>query len=227
MVKKNFEYKLKNQIMPIALKAFGDFRWTPSEIINKSELKASEIISYFEYIDVDDNFAGSYKGIPIRISEMELYYKDKDSEGREETYTSFKGIVIKLGVLKHFKYHTIVKPKELINSGPYNEVKLEDPEFSKKFHVRSQDQVEARYLLTTAFMERFKNIQKTFEGKTISCSFLNNTLLIAIPVKKDLFALGDLSKPVTDTEQYEIFLNELISIFELIEELKLYENTGL
>ena len=43
-MKKNFEYKLKNQIMPVALKAFGDFRWTTSEIINKSELENSGII---------------------------------------------------------------------------------------------------------------------------------------------------------------------------------------
>ncbi|MEE3348684.1 MAG: DUF3137 domain-containing protein [Candidatus Gastranaerophilaceae bacterium] len=225
--KKNFENSLKSKIMPIALNAFGDFKWTTNAIISIYELKDSKIISHFENMDVDDNFIGSYKNIPINISEMHLYYETRDSKGRTQTHTAFRGVVIKLEIPKHFKSHTIVKPKVLVNSGPYEEVKLEDTEFSKKFHVRSNDQVEARYLLTTTFMERFKNIQSVFEAKTISCSFLNNTLLMAIPVRKDLFSLGDLSKPVTDTKQYEVFLNELISIFELIEELKLYNNTGL
>ena len=226
-IQKGFEFQIKEKIMPIALSAFGDFKWTMNEIISKYELKDSKIISHFENMDVDDNFIGSYKNIPINISEMHLYYKTKDSKGRTQTHTAFKGVAIKLEIPKHFKSHTIIKPKVLVNSGPYEEVKLEDTEFSKKFHVRSQDQVEARYLITTAFMERFKNIQHAFEAKTISCSFKDNTLLLAIPVKKDLFSLGDLNKPVTDTQQYEIFLKELISIFELIEELKLYQNTGL
>lgn len=45
------------------------------------------------------------------------------------------------------------------NRRVYEEVKLEDVEFSKQFFVDSNDQVEARFLLTTAFMERFKKSQ--------------------------------------------------------------------
>lgn len=225
--KKSFEKHIKEKIMPILLPAFGNFRWTDFGFVSEYELKESQVIPYFEKIKVDDNFAGSYKNVPIKISEMHLTYEARDSKGRRHERTAFKGIVIVLEIPKRFSGHTIVKEKVLINSGPYKEVKLEDPEFSKKFHVRSSDQIEARILLTPSFMERYKNIQHAFSAKTINCSFLGQRLLLAIPVYKDLFALGDLTKPVTDTKQYEIFLEELISIFEIIEELKLYENTGL
>ncbi len=41
-------------------------------------------------------------------------------------------------------------------------VKLEDPIFEKKFEVYSSDQVEARYLLTTSFMERILELSNLF-----------------------------------------------------------------
>jgi len=225
--KKKFENKLKERVMPILMPAFGNFRWTTIGLVNSIELEDSQVIPYFEKISVDDNFAGSYKNVPIKISELKLTYETRDSKGRRHEHTAFKGVVVVMEVPKIFKGHTIVKEKVLINSGPYKEVKLEDPEFSKKFHVRSNDQIEARVLLTPSFMERYKNIQKAFNARTINCSFLGQRLLLAIPVSKDLFALGDLSKPVTDTNQFEIFLREITTILELIEELKLYENTGL
>ena len=225
--KKDFENKLKEKVMPLLMPAFGNFRWTTCALVSMTDLEESQVISYFEKMSVDDNFVGSYKGVPIKISELHLTYETRDSKGRRHEHTAFKGVVIVLEIPKIFKGHTIVKEKVLINSGPYDEVKLEDPEFSKKFHVRSNDQIEARVLLTPSFMERYKNIQRAFNANTISCSFLGKRLLLAVPVNKDLFSLGDLNKPVTDTKQFDVFLNEIVTIFELIEELKLYENTGL
>lgn len=225
--KKDFENKLKERVMPLLMPAFGNFRWTTTGLISSAELENSQVIHYFEKMSVDDNFVGSYKGVPIKISELHLTYETRDSKGRRHEHTAFKGVVIVLEIPKTFKGHTIVKEKVLINSGPYSEVKLEDPEFSKKFHVRSSDQIEARVLLTPSFMERYKSIQRAFNAHTINCSFLGQRLLLAVPVNKDLFSLGNLMKPVTDTKQFDIFLNEIITIFELIEDLKLYENTGL
>ena len=52
-------------------------------------------------------------------------------------------------------------------------VKLEDPTFEKRFEVFSDDQIEARYLLTVTFMERLTQLAETFGGKTIQCCFFN------------------------------------------------------
>ena len=41
-----------------------------------------------------------------------------------------------------------------------NKRKLEDIYFNKQFNVYSDDEVETRYLLTTAFMERLSNLKK-------------------------------------------------------------------
>lgn len=229
VAKKSFEKSIKQKIMPVLMSAFGDFQWTTSCTISQDEIKKSKLFKYYERYETDDNFSGSYRGVNVRIAEAELTYTVDSSKG-ERTVVEFDGVLISINIPKSIVGHTMVldkKDKRQQFLSEYKEVKLEDVEFSKMFNVYSTDQVESRYLLTTAFMERFKNIRNVFGGDLISCSFLDKTLLIAIPVDKDMFSLGDLDVSILDTEQYNVFLNEIISIFELIEELKLYQNTGL
>ena len=224
--KKNFENSIKNRIMPILMSAFGNFSWTTDKTISDMEVSNSKLIERYEHYDTDDNFFGHYKNTNIRICESHLYYVTHSSKSRT-VHTTFKGALVAIDSPKRFSGHTVLVSNTNKTRTGYPEVKLEDVEFDKLFNVTSTDQIEARYLLTPGFMQRFKNIQNAFGSGIISCSFRNNSLLLAIPVDKDMFALGDLSKPVADASQFNTFLNELISIFELIDELKLYDNTGL
>lgn len=224
---KKFENFLKSRLMPVLMKAFGNFNWTPAETIQTPEIIDSKIFKNFTHRDSDDNFSGEYKGMPINISETELYYYTTDSKGRRHKHTVFKGALISIGVGKNFTGHTVVRTRHLINSKTYQEVKLEDPEFMKKFFVDSNDQVEARYILTTAFMERFKRISNAFGSQHPQCSFKNGKILLAIATNKDLFKLGDLNTSLSDTKPFEIFLNEIISILEMIDYLKVTEKNGL
>ncbi len=224
---KVFEKEVKRAIMPTLMSAFGDFEWLQSTPIYESDIRMSKLFTRFERMYVDDSFAGSYQGIPIKISEVILTYTTRDSDNRKQTHTEFKGVLVSIDMLKKFTGHTLVKRRAPLNMGPYQEVKLEDPEFGRQFYVSGTDQVEARFLLTTAFIERFKNVQKAFQANVIECSFLNNQLLLAISVNKDLFSLGSLMKPMTDTKQFTLFFNELVTIFEMIDVLKLTKHTGL
>lgn len=108
-----------------------------------------------------------------------------------------------------------------------NEIKLEDPEFSKKYKAYSSDQVEGRYMVTTAFMERFKNLQTAFGSKNAKCSFCGDSLIFAIYTKKNLFEIGNLFHSLEDPKQMTEFFNELSSILALIDYFKLDERTGL
>ena len=119
---------------------------------------------------------------------------------------------------------------EYLDSGEtkeLNELKLEDPEFSKKYRVYSADQVEGRYLVTPAFMERFKNLQTAFGSKNAKCSFYKDSLIFAISTKKNLFEIGNLFHSLENPKQMTEFFNELSSILALIDYFKLNEKTGL
>ncbi len=106
-------------------------------------------------------------------------------------------------------------------------VKLEDVGFDKQFSVYTKDQVEARYLLTPTFMERLKHLETSFGTKGIKCSFFDDCIMFAISSKKDLFELGSLYKSLKSKKSVEEFYNEIQSVQNMIDYLKLNEKTGL
>lgn len=106
-------------------------------------------------------------------------------------------------------------------------VNLEDTNFEKQFDVYTRDQIEARYLLTPTFMERLKSLNTSFGTKGIKCSFFDEYIMFAIPTKKDLFELGSLYKSLNSNKLVEVFYDELHSIQEMIDHLKLNEKIGL
>ncbi len=107
------------------------------------------------------------------------------------------------------------------------EIKLEDVNFSKKYVAYSTDQIESRYLITTAFMERFQNLQTAFGTNKIKCSFNNNCLMFAISTWKNLFEIGGLFRSLKNPKQLNKFFDELISIYLMIDYFKLDEDTKL
>lgn len=225
---KSFEKKLKLAVMPIVMRAFGDFVWVPAGgTIPDIILKMTRLFERFEDKKDDDSFYGTYKGLQINIDETELSYTTRDSEGRRHKHIVFSGVLAQIDFKKPFKGHTIIRTRGLFNSKAYEEVKLEDPEFSKMYFVDANDQIEARYILTTSFMERFKNIKNSFSASQMEASIQDSKILIAIHTTKDLFKLGDLNRPVNDTKQFTELLNEFVSILAIVDELKLNQNIGL
>lgn len=228
---KKFENKLKSYVMPLLMKAFGNFEWTLKERIDTNEIENSQIFERFSTRTSDDNFFGTYRGVPVEISESELTYRDRGADGKSHTRTRFKGVFISIEVSKHFTGHTIVRTRNresfFGNKKVYEEVKLEDPVFQKEYFVDSNDQVEARFLLTPAFMERFKRLSSAFGTGETQCSFQYGKILIALSKYDDLFKLGDLNTPVTDTKQFQVLLDEFLSILEMIDHLKISDKTGI
>ena len=143
-----------------------------------------------------------------------------------------QGVVVEFDMNKNFTGHTIILENKKtrhsldFDTNKYEEVILEDSDFNKKFKVFSTDQVEARYLLTTGFMRRFKNIENTFNAKFIRASFNDGQIFLGINANRDLFKMADLTKD-TDCNTFTKLFDEIVSILELIDELKLNQKLGL
>jgi len=116
------------------------------------------------------------------------------------------------------------------NYSKYNtagkKIKLEDPLFGRKFTVYSEDDIEARYLVTPAFMERFLKLTTSFGTKNAKCAFFDNKVMFAISTRRDLFEFGSLFKSLENPNNIGFF-NEIFSIFDMIDYFKLDEYTGL
>ncbi len=105
--------------------------------------------------------------------------------------------------------------------------KLEDVDFEKEFETHTTNEIECRYLLTPAFIERFNNIKMTFSARKISCSFYKNKVYLAIPTYKNLFEAVKTDKSLYEKKIFDNFINEFTSILILIDYFKLNKNTGL
>lgn len=230
-IKKSFELKIKRLIMPTLMKAMHGFKWLENPVVTAADISACKIFPKADKAGAsfDDCFVGEYRGVPIAISECS--YTIGSGKNRK---TIFEGAVIRLKMNKNFEGLTVVRPKNVglrdvsdLKKSKLQEVKLEDVEFSKDYVVYSTDQIESRYLLTTAFMDRFRDITMAFCSFYSFCSFYGDSVYIAPYCTSDLFNLCSLTKPVTNKEQFEQLFNEFVSILQLVDHFKLDKKLGL
>lgn len=227
-IKKRFENSVKEKIMPIVCSCYGNMKWVNGysegyvggEVFSKSCVIPSYTSSYY-----DDIFTGTYKDVAFEIVESHFIR----GSGKSQT-TVFKGVVVKLAMNKNFTSHTVIKPDSLMHFSPAEDLKhteLEDVLFEKKYDVFTNDEVDARYLITPSFMERLNKVKTAFNANKISCAFYGDLLLIALHSKQDLFSLCSLIKPVDDPKQYYQMYEEIVSIIKLIDHFKLDQKIGL
>ena len=214
-----------------------------SEIIPYNELIESGLFSDFTYSKNDDEFRGVYKGVQSAVSERECFFQTPMTEPS----IVFKGLIIKFKSNKRIAQRTIIASKRkspikfllafivtvlclsfrLGIENILNSVVAGVVVASVLYFTTSEDEVEARYLLTPTFIEKFSKLKKVMKADTVKCSFYNNSIMIAVRSEKDFFELGNLFKNVSDLSTIENFYRDISIIFELIEYFKLDVKIGL
>lgn len=223
--KKNFENKVKTRIMPHVCKCFGNLKWQHEFPEAASLFEPSMIINNYDLFYYDDIFKGQFKDVNFDIIESEF----TKGSGKNKT-TVFDGVIIKLDMNKDFTGHTIIRPDTLLHINPSKKLErteLEDIQFEKKFDVFTDDEVEARYLITPSFMERLNEMKVAFTADKVSCAFYEKYLFVALSTKKDLFSICSLFKRVDNPKQFFTMFGEILSIIKLIDHFKLNQKIGL
>jgi len=147
----------------------------------------------------DDYVIGKLGQTRVEFSEIHAQYVTRDNKGNRYYHTIFKGLFFVADFNKEFKGATIVLPDvaekmfgglgvifQSWNKGRGQLVKLEDPEFEKMFVVYGDDQIEARYILSTSLMKRITDFKKKTK-RQIHLSFIRSHIFVAISYQRDLF----------------------------------------
>jgi hypothetical protein len=199
---------------------------------HKSKLYLSQINRY----KGDDLVTGMVGKTAIRFSELltEMEKTTTDSKGNKSksVTTIFKGLFFVGDFNKKFVGETVVLPdtaENLFGSlgtmlQKWNVqrdqlVKMEDPEFEKAFAVYSNDQVEARYILSTALMQRILQFKQKTRAN-ISMSFISNEVFIGVPLNENLFEAPFFTSMVK-YERIESFNKYLLLFIGIVEDLNL------
>ena len=224
-----FRKEAKNHIMPQLIKYFDGFYYQFGLGIGADTISKSKLLPRYHMRISDDYFSGTYKKVDIKVSEEHLKRIESSDKSSSEI-TIFQGVIVVLTINKKFDGQTIVVNDEgifnsitrfnMIINGREN-IRLEDSVFEKEFEVYSTNQIEARYLLTPAFMERILKLRQAYKSKRIEFSFFDDKLFIAIPLKKDMFESASLFHSCLDRKPIDETFNQILSIIEIVDILKL------
>ncbi len=224
--------EIKKKFLPAILKSFGEFYITSTAIIGFQDIKEYNIFPRAQSCDLDDIITGFYKEIPVSIQETTLTHTEGSGKSRR-TVTDFKGLIIKVKFPKNFTGTTVVRAdKSWGTAGNLQKVNLEDPEFENVYDVFSTDQIEARYLLTTAFMERLRTLGEIFataagRAPRSYCVFDNDYIMIFVNTYDDYFEVFKPFETVLNKENYRQVFVQMTLIFDIIHKLKIDLKIGL
>lgn len=225
---KLYKIKAKQGILPKLLSYIGDFEINKNSSViaeDRSYIETLDLFNYFNRYSCDDRFTGIYKGIKIDIAEIEML-KETGSGKRRHVETIFSGVFLKVPSLKKFSGKTIIASNTKLGIKGKQQVHLEDPEFEKRYNTFSTDQIEARYLITPAFMTRLIELSKKGACKNIILSFEYDNINIAVSSSKDWFEVP-FTKPATEISNYRGIILDLLVLFSIIDSLKLDMNIGM
>lgn len=188
------------------------------------EFRETSLFSNFNLITIDDVIMGNYNSLPILLRDIDLKYQTGSGKNRRVEQV-FRGLIIKFPMNKNFNNNILVKRDELKVFDCGNRVHLEDPIFEKYFDVYSDDQIEARYILTTGFMNRLVKIAAKNKKYTVSCCFMDGNMYLALG-GKDWFDIPG-GKSFKEIGNWQRVLVDFVDIFRIIDELKIEQNIGM
>lgn len=184
--------------------------------------------------NTEDLVTGSAGKTRFYFAEVHAEYKtvtQTKNGTRTEWHDIFKGIIFAADFNKNFNGITIVRPRGFANAlGAWfsknifafsgsDVVKLENPDFDKTFVTYGSDQVEARYILTPAMMERI--LKLNHESKyDITLSFIESRMYIAFPLNRNYFE-APVFKSLINAEALNDDITAVKFMYDIVQELDL------
>lgn len=155
---KEYTRLYKARVLPHLAARFGDLTYRQGSAHDVHKLRTYRILDNFDTVAADDEIVGTYRGVPVRIVELRL-----GAGSGDQRKNVFDGLLVDLVLPRNLTGTTaVVTDAGMLGnlearwrSDTLQHVRLEDPRFEERYEVYSTDQIEARALLTPAFMERF------------------------------------------------------------------------
>jgi energy-coupling factor transporter transmembrane protein EcfT len=233
----------KDKIIP-RIVAFVDprLRYDKMGMVPKAEFIASHLFNAKpgEYIG-DDLVTGTLGETAIQFAEIhakrvEIVRRSSSSSSTNRTKKTvtpiFRGLFFVADFNKSFTGTTLVLPDTAqrlfgdvgqalqgLNVQNGQLVKLEDPEFEKLFVVYGEDQVEARYILSTSLMRRLVDFQNRTK-KEMRLSFSASKFYVAIPFQRELFE-PKIRESLLNISHIKEYYDDLKLVVDLTDELNL------
>jgi hypothetical protein len=227
--KSNFSHQVMRKIVQRFCPELG---YDPERMIEKSLYDESQLFRKdLDGYEGNDHFHGRLGEVDFRFSELYCWYETESGSGknrRRQRHTAFRGLFFVGSFQREFFFRTTIKPdiaesmlgvlgrglQRVVDGGRL--VDLEDPEFEKLFVVTSDDQVEARYILTPVFMEKLREFRARAKCNIYLC-FVNGKMFLAIETGREVFKPNLLGE-IVNRQDLMKFIDMLILLQGVAEE---------
>ncbi len=227
--------------LPAVCSFFGDFKYLPTAETNIETRYRGLLFPAFDSVETEDFIEGRLGKIRMVLHETKLQQRRN-----KRSVTVLQALVINFEFPQAFQGRTLLK-RDLGRFGNFfskfaalplqnlERVHLEDPLFEQYFEVYSNDQIEARVHLTTAFMERLIRLallrsgdlkvidptqplsEKAFATGKVECLFDDRFLTIVLPSSQNLFEPKSIFTSVFQADDLHVFLAQMQAIREILE----------
>jgi hypothetical protein len=194
------------------------------EAFHTSQLFKQEYGDKVDRFSSEDYVGGILDGTNVKFSEVHAQEVESNSDGTY-TVTIFKGLFFTFNVNWDFEGITVILPNDAKQGfKKYLQlVKLAKPALEREFVVYSDNPIIAKYVFSTAFMDRLLALRRRLKTP-IHLSFVNGKLYMAIHFTEDLFEPPVLSDTVLNfqliqtTFEYmqlgKVIVEELITLMK-------------
>jgi hypothetical protein len=231
-----YKHRFKQEIIGKVLQSISrDLIFDPQSGISENEFIETQLFSRDpDAYKTEDLIYGKTDKTAFYFAEVHAQYKTETptkNGTRTEWHDIFKGILFTADFNKNFNGVTVVRPKDIGSSigawfskniyafGDKDVIELENEYFAKNFVTYSNDQIEARYILTPALMEKIAMLNNR-AAYCVSLSFINSKMYIAFPLDKNYFE-APIFKSLLKPDLLENDLSVLHFMYDIVAELDL------
>ncbi|MBU0800580.1 MAG: DUF3137 domain-containing protein [Alphaproteobacteria bacterium] len=211
----------------------GGLRYNANGAFSMAAIRAHKIIPAYDDCDIEHGFSGPIQNAPVSFQEVSLsnLLQTPGHEIRRRDYTRFRGMLIRVQLQRRLGGHTVIVPRPNYqtffrdNLAEYTAVGVPTL-FDKLYNVVSTDPVEAKMIITPAFLERFMEASALMHAKWMEVSFMDNEILFAVQRGRPLFEIGHIWQPVT-AEYLRKLADHMDALNRMIEALRHNRHVGL
>lgn len=233
--RKEYRAAFKEAVVRQALDSvFTEVVYEPDEGISYETIADTGMMCMGDRFHSEDYIAARYRDICFEQSDVRIEEErsSKDSNGNSSTsyVTIFQGRWMIFDFNKDFRAKVQIVEKGFPTAkrkrffgrkeALFKNVEMESEAFNKAFRVYAQNEHDAFYIITPAFMERIQRLAARTGGALMFC-FADNLLHVAIHDNRDSFEPGSLFSQVNEARILARLRNEISGITQFVDELEL------
>ncbi|MBP7779032.1 MAG: DUF3137 domain-containing protein [Acidobacteria bacterium] len=186
----NYRVRFKHEVAAEVFKIVcPTAAYAPLEGIAEVTFDEAGLFNLRGHFKSDDRVRGRIGQTPFEAADVSRSYTTGGENKR--TVVVFRGLFFHLDFNKTLRGITLVDPKTAASTSVgdrsgLTEVTLENPAFEAGFRVHASDEVEARYILTPAIMERILTLQACTE-RPVHLAFRDNRAFLGVNYGRALF----------------------------------------